>query len=98
MIAASVRIAAMGGDGRGVWTFLGQPKNRALLGWVGSGLAAAAAGLWAVVTFLSAPPSAPSRLRAASSIVGGHDASHNTLTINGAAGGASSACADAGSK
>nr|WP_294565645.1 hypothetical protein [uncultured Rhodopila sp.] len=34
------------------WKFLTDPTNRDTLGWIGAGIAAGAAGLWAVVTFL----------------------------------------------
>jgi FG-GAP-like repeat len=35
-----------------VWTFIRKPSNRQLLTWLGSGGAVAAAGIWAVVTYV----------------------------------------------
>ena len=90
----------MGGDAMGkVWGFLGQAKNRAILGWIGSGLAVAAAGAWAVVTFAFPDRPAASGTGVACAqqgIAAGRDASHNTVTVNGAGGAGSLACADAG--
>jgi hypothetical protein len=35
------------------WTFLKDPANREVLGWVGAGIVAVAGGVWAVVKFFS---------------------------------------------
>jgi hypothetical protein len=34
-----------------IWVFLKEPDNRALLSWIGGGIVAVAAGIWAVVKF-----------------------------------------------
>ena len=34
------------------WSFVSKPKNRQVLSWLGGGLVAAAAGVWAVVTYV----------------------------------------------
>jgi TIR domain len=43
---------------RKVWTFLGDDKKRAVLGWIGGGVAAVVGALWAAFVYL-APPSKP---------------------------------------
>jgi len=35
------------------WTFLKDPANREVLGWIGTGIVTVAGGLWAVVSFYS---------------------------------------------
>jgi hypothetical protein len=35
-----------------IWAFLSDPNNQKTLAWIGGGLAAVAAAIWAVVTFL----------------------------------------------
>ena len=35
-----------------VWTFVQKPSNQRLLSWLGGGGAVAAAGIWAVVTYV----------------------------------------------
>jgi hypothetical protein len=35
-----------------VWTFIRKPGNQRLLSWLGSGGAVAAAGIWAVATYV----------------------------------------------
>jgi hypothetical protein len=48
-----------------LWAFLGDPQNRAVLGWLGGGLVVLAGGAWTVVKFLArgkgddAEPAAP---------------------------------------
>jgi hypothetical protein len=37
-----------------IWAFLSDPGNRAVLTWVGGGLAALAGGAWTVLTYLRA--------------------------------------------
>jgi hypothetical protein len=35
-----------------IWTFIRKPSNQRLLSWLGGGTAVAAAGIWAVVTYV----------------------------------------------
>jgi hypothetical protein len=35
-----------------LWSFVAKPKNREVLGWIGGGAVALAAGAWAVVTYV----------------------------------------------
>jgi hypothetical protein len=45
------------------WRFLRQPGNRAILGWLGGGVATVAAGIWLVLTYyLPAAPPLPKAL------------------------------------
>jgi hypothetical protein len=36
-----------------IWDFLKDPNNRTIISWVGGGLAAVAAGSWAVIKFMA---------------------------------------------
>jgi hypothetical protein len=42
-----------------VWTFVQKPRNQKLLSWLGGGGAVAAAGIWAVVTYVWPAHEAP---------------------------------------
>ena len=42
-----------------VWTFVRKPRNQRLLSWLGGGGAVAAAGVWAVVTYIWPAHEAP---------------------------------------
>ncbi len=91
--------------GRRLWAFIGSPKNRAMLSWAGSGVAVAAAGIWAVVTFAFPEKKAPSAPTVACAqqggVAAGRDASHNTVTVTTTGTGNSTgaiACADATKK
>jgi hypothetical protein len=42
-----------------VWTFVQKPSNQRLLSWLGGGGAVAAAGIWAVVTYVWPAHEAP---------------------------------------
>ena len=44
-----------------LWRFLRNPENRTILGWLGGGAAAVAAGLWLVVTHYFPPTPATPR-------------------------------------
>ncbi|ACL60936.1 hypothetical protein [Methylobacterium nodulans] len=87
-------------------SFIGEPKNREILSWIGGGLVALAAGTWAVVTYVwpaHDPSSGGKSVVCAQqgSVAGGRDASHNTIIYNGAApqgAGNTASCADAGQK
>lgn len=37
----------------GIWTFLKDPVNREVLGWIGGGIVVVAGGIWVVVKFLA---------------------------------------------
>jgi hypothetical protein len=43
-----------------LWRFVRQKRNREVLGWLGGGLVVVAAGVWAVIIYLS-PPHMPSK-------------------------------------
>jgi hypothetical protein len=34
-----------------LWSFIGKPKNRQMLSWLGGGIVAVAMGAWAVMTY-----------------------------------------------
>jgi hypothetical protein len=36
-----------------IWDFLKDPDNRAIISWVGGGIAVVAAGIWAVIKFVA---------------------------------------------
>lgn len=38
-----------------LWSFVGKPRNREILAWLGGGLIALATGLWAVFIYLVPP-------------------------------------------
>jgi hypothetical protein len=84
-----------------VWNFVRKPSNQRLLSWLGGGGAVAAAGIWAVVTYLWPAHESPKAVCAQQGgIAAGRDASGNTVNYNGgapAAGGAA-ACADTAKK
>ena len=90
------------GAGRRLWAFIGSPKHRAMLSWVGSGVVVAAAGIWAVVTFVFPEKSSPTVACAQQgSVAAGRDASHNTVTVTTTGTGNSTgaiACADTAKK
>ncbi|HEX2890941.1 hypothetical protein [Vineibacter terrae] len=60
---------------RGLWKFLKQDKNRAVLGWLGGGLVVVATGAWAVLTFVVKPdtPGKPSVSATCGSVAAGGD-------------------------
>ena len=35
-----------------LWSFIGKPKNRQILSWIGGGVVAVVVGAWAVVTYV----------------------------------------------
>jgi hypothetical protein len=82
---------------RSVWTFIRKPSNRRLLSWLGGGGAIAAAGIWAVVTYLWPAHESPKTVCAQEgAIAAGRDASGNTVNYTGGApaGGGATTCAD----
>jgi hypothetical protein len=84
-----------------VWTFIRKPNNQRLLSWLGGGGAVAAAGIWAVVTYLWPAHESPKTVCAQQgSVAAGRDASGNTVTYNGGApaGGGTAICADTTTK
>jgi hypothetical protein len=72
-----------------LWSFLAKPKNQKTLSWLGGGAAIAVGGIWVVVTYLwphdrPAPEAAPKIVCAQpGAVAAGHDASGNTITVNG---------------
>jgi len=80
-----------------IWTFVRKPSNRQLLSWLGGGGAVAAAGIWAVVTYIWPAQDTPKSVCAQQgSIAAGRDASGNTVNYHGAlpANGGAVTCAD----
>ncbi len=72
-----------------VWAYLGEEGNRARLGWIGGGVAAVAAALWAVFTFYadhskpSPPPSQTIEVHNGNVIGSGPNATFNApININ----------------
>jgi hypothetical protein len=67
------------------WTFLKDPTNREVLGWLGAGIVAVACGLWAIVRFYSKKDEGGSRpsIRAKSkSVAIGRDNSNSPINID----------------
>jgi hypothetical protein len=86
---------------RSIWSFVRKPANQRLLSWLGGGGAIAAAGIWAVVTYVwPAHDSAKVVCAQQGGIAGGRDASGNTVTYIGGAsdGGGTTRCADTAKK
>jgi hypothetical protein len=84
-----------------VWTFVQKPSNQRLLSWLGGGGAVAAAGIWAVVTYVWPAHEAPKTVCAQQGgVAAGRDASANTVTYNGSAStaGGTATCADTTTK
>jgi len=80
-----------------VGAFIRKPSNQRLLSWLGGGGVVAAAGIWAVVTYLWPAHESPKAVCAQQGgIAAGRDASGNTVNYNGGApaGGGTAACAD----
>lgn len=83
----------------GVRSIITKPENRQILSWVCGGIAAVAAGSWAVVTYVWPAHDAPQVACAQhGSIASGRDASGNTINYIGdaslgASGGAASCAA-----
>ena len=86
-----------------LWSFVTKPKNRQVLSWAGGGIAVAAAGLWAVVTYVW-PPHEPPKVVCAQqgSVAAGGNASGNIITFNGpataGAGSGAAPCVDTAKK
>jgi hypothetical protein len=83
-----------------LWTFIGKPRNRQVLSWIGGGIVAVAAGAWTVVTYVwPADETAKIVCAQQGSIAAGHNAIGNTITYNGGAppgaGNGTTSCADA---
>ena len=86
---------------RSIWPFIRKPNNQRLLSWLGGGGTVAAAGIWAVVTYLWPAHESPRTVCAQQgSVAAGRDASGNTVnyTSGAPAGGAMTACADTAKK
>ncbi len=71
-----------------VWTFLGDDKNRKVLGWIGGGIAAVVGALWAAFVYFtppSKPPPPPASVEAKpGGIAIGGNVSGSTITTGGA--------------
>jgi hypothetical protein len=86
-----------GADMGSLGTFIRKPSNQRLLSWLGGGGAVAAAGIWAVVTYVWPAHESPKPVCAQQGgIAAGHDASGNTVNYNGGApaGAGAATCAD----
>lgn len=68
-----------------IWRFLRVERNRTILSWLGGGAAVAAAGVWAVVTWM-VPADHPgaSTTCAVQGVAAGRDIRGSTITVNGA--------------
>jgi hypothetical protein len=70
----------------GIWEFVKDPDNRAVLSWTGSGIAALAVGIWAVVKFLttksSHKPPKPSVSADRGSVAAGGDIKSSQINID----------------
>ena len=65
-----------------LWSFIGKPKNRQILGWIGGGIVAVAVGAWAVVTYVW-PAHEPSKtVCAQEGVVVGGNVSGSTVSNN----------------
>jgi hypothetical protein len=67
------------------WTFLKDPANREVLGWLGAGVVVVAGGLWTVVRFYSrkdAGGSTPSIRAHGKSVVIGRDNTNSPINID----------------
>ena len=63
------------------WSFIAQPKNRQVLSWVGGGLVALAAGVWAVATYVwPAPHDGAKTVCAQQGVAIGGNVSGSTVT------------------
>ena len=102
--ATAVPRVSSGGGNAGmsdIWAFIRRPSNQKLLTWLGGGGAVAAAGIWAVVTYIWPTHEAPKvECAQQGSIASGRDASGNTVNYNGGAltGGVAVSCTDAARK
>jgi len=86
---------------RSIWSFVRKPGNQRLLSWLGGGGAVAAAGIWAVVTYVwPAHDAAKTVCSQQGGIAAGRDASGNTVNYSGGApaGGGAATCADTTTK
>jgi hypothetical protein len=84
-----------------VLTFIRKPSNQRLITWLGGGGAVAAAGIWAVVTYIWPAHDASKAVCAQQGgIAAGRDASGNTVTYTGGApaGAGTATCADTAKK
>lgn len=85
---------------RRLWACVSNSRNRAVLSWVGSGVVALIAGLWAVTPYVFPKknnPAAPTVVCAQQGgVAAGRDVSGNTITVTAPGGSSGSlACADA---
>jgi hypothetical protein len=68
-----------------VWDFVKDPDNRAILSWIGGGIAALTAGIWAVVRFRANNsdhrPSKSSVSANRSSVAAGGDLKNSSINI-----------------
>jgi hypothetical protein len=62
------------------WTFIGKPKNRQVLAWVGGGVITVAAGGWTVVTYVWPAHESPKPVCAQQGVVVGGNVSRSTVT------------------
>lgn len=82
-----------------LWSFLAVPKNQKTLSWLGAGVLAVAAGLWAVVTYIwSSHDESKIVCAQQGGVAAGRDATGNTVIFNGgnatASGGPAGPCVD----
>jgi hypothetical protein len=73
---------------RTLWAWISEPRNRAVLAFVGAGAAAVIAGLWQVFLHFApqpAPHAAPSVISAPAGIAGGNVTVNGDVNLGGAA-------------
>jgi hypothetical protein len=69
-----------------VWSTIGKSSTQKTLAWLGSGIVAAAAGGWAVVTYVWPVAHDPTTICAQQgSLAAGHNATGNTIIYTGQA-------------
>jgi hypothetical protein len=69
-----------------IWDFLKDGSNQAVLSWIGGGIAAVAAGIWAIVKLVAKngehKPSKPSVTADRGSVASGGDIKSSPININ----------------
>jgi TIR domain len=71
--------ARRGTSVRKLWSYVQQEKNRQVLGWLGGGVVILAGGVWAMVTFFSAPSDV--NVEAPGGVAAGRDIRGSTITV-----------------
>lgn len=67
---------------KSAWSFLKVDRNRAVLGWLGTGIAVVFGALWAVYLHVAAVPTAGSVSARDGGVAAGGDINRSTININ----------------